>query len=416
MSTKTKAQGAKGKAKSKAKTVKVPSLRLHKPSNRGFVELEGKRHYLGGWDKAETLEAYNRLIAQWIENGRRLPSIPKDITVAELILEYWRFSESYYRRPDGKPTGELEAIRKALQPARELYASIPASEFSPKCLKVVRDTMIGKGWTRKNINNQVGRIKRMFRWGVEEEMIGGDVFHALQAVAGLKYGRCEAKESKPVQPVPHAHVDAVLPYLGRQVAAMVQLQRLTGMRPGEVCDMRPCDVVTTGDVWVYRPAHHKTSHHGHERRIYLNAVAQAVLRPFLLRDAQAHCFSPIEAEAERRAAQHAERKTPMSCGNIPGSNRKDDPARTPGTCYDTLAYGHAVTRAIAKANKERDANNKIPAWTPHKLRHTFATDVRASLGLENAQVLLGHARADVTQVYAAVNERAAIEAIKRMGK
>jgi integrase len=34
------------------------------------------------------------------------------------------------------------------------------------------------------------------------------------------------------------------------------------------------------------------------------------------------------------------------------------------------------------------------------LRHTFATEVRREYGLEAAQVLLGHSRADVTQVYA----------------
>jgi site-specific recombinase XerC len=42
----------------------------------------------------------------------------------------------------------------------------------------------------------------------------------------------------------------------------------------------------------------------------------------------------------------------------------------------------------------------VPAWTPNQLRHGFATAVRAEYGLEAAQVLLGHSRADVTQVYA----------------
>ena len=42
----------------------------------------------------------------------------------------------------------------------------------------------------------------------------------------------------------------------------------------------------------------------------------------------------------------------------------------------------------------------MPHWHPNQLRHTFATEVRQAYGLEAAQVLLGHARADVTQVYA----------------
>ena len=39
-------------------------------------------------------------------------------------------------------------------------------------------------------------------------------------------------------------------------------------------------------------------------------------------------------------------------------------------------------------------------WAPNRLRHTRATEVRKQFGLEAAQVILGHAKADVTQVYA----------------
>jgi hypothetical protein len=34
------------------------------------------------------------------------------------------------------------------------------------------------------------------------------------------------------------------------------------------------------------------------------------------------------------------------------------------------------------------------------VRHSHATEVRRRFGLEGAQVVLGHARADITQVYA----------------
>jgi integrase len=43
---------------------------------------------------------------------------------------------------------------------------------------------------------------------------------------------------------------------------------------------------------------------------------------------------------------------------------------------------------------------KVPAWSPGRLRHSFATEVRRQYGLEAAQTLLGHRRADVTRVYA----------------
>ena len=52
----------------------------------------------------------------------------------------------------------------------------------------------------------------------------------------------------------------------------------------------------------------------------------------------------------------------------------------------------AVQRACRKAG--------VPAWSPGQLRHTAATLIRARYGLEAAQTVLGHAKADVTQVYA----------------
>jgi site-specific recombinase XerC len=45
----------------------------------------------------------------------------------------------------------------------------------------------------------------------------------------------------------------------------------------------------------------------------------------------------------------------------------------------------------------------IRRWGPNRLRHNFATIVRKQHGLEAAQVALGHARADVTQIYAEKN-------------
>src|SRR4029077_10445827 len=122
-------------------------------------------------------------------------------------------------------------------------------------------------------------------------------------------GRADVRESEPVKPVPDAFVDAIKPHVSRQVWAMVELQRLTGMRPGEVCMMRSCDLDTSGRVWAYTPESHKTEHHGRERRIYLGPKAQEALRPWLRPELTAYLFSPTEAEAERRAVQREDRET-----------------------------------------------------------------------------------------------------------
>ena len=139
--------------------------------------------------------------------------------------------------------------------------------------------MIERGWCRSNINKQVDRIRRMFKWAVSHDLVPPDVFHGLQAVAGLRKGRCEARESDPVLPVADAIVDATLRHVPPIVASMIWLQRLTGMRSGELVIMRGCDLDTSGNVWSYAPATHKTEHHGHGKTIFLGPRAQEIIQP-----------------------------------------------------------------------------------------------------------------------------------------
>ena len=204
---------------------------------------------------------------------------------------------------------------------------------------------------------------------------------------------------------------------------MVRFQRFTGCRPAEVCLLRPCDVDTSGGVWVYRPESHKTEHHGRERIICIGPKGQAVLRPYLLRDKSAYCFVPAESEKKRLALRHERRRTPLSCGNRPGSNRKRRPKRKPGNRYTTNTYRRAIQRAVESANrkrtKEAEKNGEKPdlleKWGPNRLRHSAATEIRKHFGLEAAQVTLGHATADVSQIYAERDLTLAVEVMRKIG-
>ena len=55
------------------KVPKTPLLRLHRPSGRAVVTLSGQDVYCGDWGTREAAEEYDRVIAAWIANGRRLP-------------------------------------------------------------------------------------------------------------------------------------------------------------------------------------------------------------------------------------------------------------------------------------------------------------------------------------------------------
>lgn len=389
------------------KPPRIPKLRTHKATGQGYVVLNGQAIYLGRAGLPETERRYHQVIAEWLANERQSRVAPDQLMVKELIARYWLHAEKYYRDPDGNVSRELENIRDAVRPVRELFAMTPAARFGPRALRTVRQKMIDAGLCRRNINCRIGRIKRVFRWAASEELIPGDVYHALLSVEGLRRGRCEAKESQPVRPVPDAHVEAIRPFVSRQVWAMIELQRLTGARPGEIAIIRPIDVDMTGKIWVFIPSRHKTALHGHERRIYIGPRAQEVLRPFLHRRVDAYCFSPAEADAERREALHQERQTPLLCGNAPGTNRKENPQRKPGDVYTVSAYRTAIVRACKRAG--------VPEWHPHQLRHAAATLLRREFGLETARVILGHRSAAVTTMYAEADQQKAVDAMTRVG-
>jgi integrase len=301
--------------------------------------------------------------------------------------------------------------------------------------------MVDTGWCRPYVNKQINRIRHIFKWAVSDELIPGSVLHGLQAVPGLKRGRSDAAEPEKVTPVPMKLVEAVEPFVSRQVWAMIQLQLFTAARAGEICQLRPCDIDREKDVWVYKPEHHKTAHHGFDKKIWIGPRAQQVLTPFLLRDPQSYCFSPAEAEDERRRAMSEQRVTPLSCGNVPGSNRKDAPRRSAGERYTTDTYRRAIQRACDQAwpapaplcqrpdetavawkkrltpaqAAELKEWQKAHRWHPHQLRHNAATELRRDFGLEAARIILGHHSTAITEIYAEKDEQKAVEAIMKVG-
>ncbi|MCA9070743.1 MAG: site-specific integrase, partial [Planctomycetaceae bacterium] len=328
-----------------------------------------------------------------------------EISVGELMVRYLRFAKKRYVK-NGHPTSEQDAIRASLRPLKELYLKHPANDFGPLCLKAVRQSMVKKVIARRTINSYVGRIQRMFKWAVSEELLPASVYQSLATVVGLRKEETKARETAPVQPVDDGHVEKTVPYLPPTIADMVRIQRLTGMRPGEVCIMRPCDIDRSSDPWEYTPESHKTEHHGRGRIVFLGPKTREILLPYLLREENSYCFVPWESEKKRNAEKKANRKSPMTPSQAkrkPKRNRR----RPPGDHYKASSYLCAIKRACKKAG--------IAAWSPNQLRHSLATDVRKRYGLEAAQVTLGHSAADVTQIYAERDATLAKQIAKEVG-
>jgi integrase len=402
----------------------IPSYRLHRKSGQAIVTLPdpwGGRsdHLLGPYGSAESHAEYARLISEWqARGGRQRLAGRTDLTVAELMVAFLDHAEQHYRLPDGTPTSELGNFKLAFRPLKALYAHTLAADFGPVALRCVRDEMIRGDASRKVVNKWINRIRHVWKWGTSLELVPVSVYEALRTVPSLAAGRTAARETEPVKPVPEEHVVAILPHLRPPSRAVIELLKATGMRPGEAVRMRPADLDRTGPVWLYSPEQHKTRWKGLSRVVPIGPRGQAVLTPFLDRDPGTFLFSPREALRSLFVEQRARRKS-----KVYPSQRRDWEKRleTIGDVYSVNQLDKAIARAVVKENARRmklagaGQFHPVPHWSANQLRHLHATLVRKRYGLEAAQVVLGHAKADVTQVYAARDGQLAAKVAAEIG-
>lgn len=461
------------------KKAEFPALRRHKPSKQGVVTLSGRDRYLGPWpddveDPPPAVRAeYDRLIAEWLAAGRpaceprarpatpSADSPPSDaLTVGELCVRFMHHAEQHYRRPDGSETNEVSEYRLSLRPLVHLYGKSPAGDFGPLKVKAVRELLVSgydhpkhgpqPALARTLINHRIGRVVRMFKWAASDELVPAGVYHALKTVTGLQKGRSKARESEPVKPVAVAVVEATLPHMQPTPRAAARLQLLTGARAGELLTLKASDLVIGGTVWLYKVQAHKGSWRGKTKTIPIGPRGQEVIAPLLKRccpicktvdrakwigwrgttcgpcadrldeaglcgpwpagvltetESDYHIFDPAEAVRELRSRQRSERKTKVQPSQK--CRKKKNPKRKARDRYTVHSYDTAIARACKTAGVEH--------WSSHQLRHTAGTRIRATHGLEAAQILLGHEKADVTQLYAEKNLTLAVKLAAELG-
>jgi integrase len=353
-------------------TNRLPKYALHKASNQAYVKYRGRVTYFGPYGSRESREAYARFIAllgsqEPVKKPEAVLPATSDLLVGEVVVKFIAHADQYYRLADGQPTSEPTTIRHALRPLVNAFGEEPANHFGPRKLKELQERMIDLGWSRGTINRAINRVRLCFSWAASEELIRPEVVMGLKTVPGLKRGRTSAREKAPVAPVPEDHLERILPHVSSLVADLIGLLRLTGARPSEILTIKADEIDRSDpECWRYAPGHHKSAHRGKVRVIFLGERAQAILTPYLLKAGKGPLFG-LTLSALRRA----------------------------------------ILRACEQAG--------VPRFAPNQLRHAYATNIRATHGLEAAQVMLGHSRADVTQVYAERNERLASEIARKIG-
>jgi integrase len=408
---------------------RVPGYRLHKASGQAIVTLSGRDYYLGAHGSPESRKKYNRLLAEYLASDKS-PSFgisPEELNVNQVLVGFLKHAKQYYKANKKTEYGHYIRIMRKL---KKLYGDLPANAFGPVQYKAIRQTLLDADLARYYINSSMKRIVRIFRWASGEGLIPASLPATLKDIEPLKLGRSKARETEAIKPVADEVVDATLPFLPPVVRSMVEFQQLVGCRPGEVCLIKPSMINRTSDVWEIRLSKHKGAWRGRSRTIYVGKRAQEILLPYLLRNPDDHCFRPWESEKKRREVEHDARVTPLNQGNKPGSKRRKRRAgllppvkRKPGQFYDAGSYGKAIARACLKAfpppeglsESQIQDWNDAHRWTPNQLRHSVATKVRQSDGLDAAATILGHSELGVTQVYAEADRAKAIEVVRRIG-
>jgi integrase len=109
--------------------------------------------------------------------------------------------------------------------------------------------------------------------------------------------------------------------------------------------------------------------------------------------------------AERYEEQRKKRKSRVQPSQL--CRKKAKPKKKPGERYTVYSFRQAIATACNRA--------KIETWHPHQLRHAAATRIRKTYGVEMARIILGHATAFTTEIYAEADQQQAMTVMTRIG-
>ena len=339
-----------------------PVYGFHEASGQARTTFNGERHYLGVFNSPKSKTAFNKILAEWeAAHSERAKATPVTLTVSRLAFLFLKYAELEYVR-EGKPTGETANFRQALKALNNMFHGVPVIDFGPRKLKMLQQQMVDDGYAQQTINSALRRIKQVFDWG--------------------------APKSK--GPAPLTDIAAIKGFVTRPVWGMIEFMLLSGCRPSEAIALKWSEIDNSGDVWFYRPGHHKTAHRGKNRLIAIGPKCQQVLNGLREMSRSDFVFDPQVGMEEYLRKSFGDKAK----------------ARKVGDCYSKHGLNSAVRVACDRAGVNR--------WSPGQLRKTRATQARQQGDLETAQQILGHSSKQTTERhYADVDlSRAAANALQ----
>ena len=362
----------------------------HGKSHRGYIQYprqcDGRRPQEtlpGEYESAESRAAYEKSLAHFIVHGTPPPGVnwkPQNEQPAEIetatgcctVDQLWAHFERD-RLPDYSYP-EICLFRSAMKRLRVRYGDRPVDTIGKRELREARQLFLAAGNCRKTINSQVYRIRVIFTWGQEEELVPDEIPAKLLALRPLKPG--QAPENDPVVAVPMDVVEATKEHLPQEAIDLIDVLYRSGARGGELYRLRVGDInQKSDDVWTYDMRQHKTTRFGHDRSVKFGP----------------HCIEILERLVE---------------------GRKDADTvfeRRPGKAWTRSMFCHLIARVCKR--------HGIPHWHPHQLRHAAGTHVFNQPGgsVAAAQAFLGHHRASTTEIYIRPEHDLAEELARKFG-
>jgi integrase len=359
-----------------------PPLKFHRPTGQYCVYLNNRRITLGKDSLVAERRRLHLLNAQTDSDATtavKLPVDPSDLTVGEALQLY--HAHAVKRYPDKRVIARIDAAIRACT----RHAATLAGAFRGRALREVRRDLVdrkcertGKPLSRRYINHLIDSIVLAWRWLVAEEFVPAENLARLREMSAELAEHGGGAESQPITAVDDWVVEATLPFCLPGLAAMIRLQQLTGMRPGEIVTMRRSEIATRLDewvqvagldkrvsamafdgsmIWLYCPSRHKNLHRKKPRVIAIGGEGQRDLAPLVIG------LKPDDLVFRIRR----------------------------GKPWEVQTYGNAIARAIRRANAKRKEGEKlIPRWSPNQLRKAAAGRADRVLGADGAAAMLGH--------------------------
>ena len=157
-------------------TQSVPKYRRHRASGQAIVTLNGVDHYLGPHGTRVSKNEYDRVVAEWLANGREIEVAAEEITVLELVVAFLKQAKGFY---GGGTRGTYANLKRGMESLKRLYGRTKAVDFGPREFKAIRQTLIDDDLSRKYINEKMRQIVQAFTWAAGESMVPATVPQSL---------------------------------------------------------------------------------------------------------------------------------------------------------------------------------------------------------------------------------------------